>query len=53
MLTLVRMATTLALALLELSAMPQGGHAQTYPVKSITVVVHFQLAAQVMSWHAS
>src|SRR5919201_6418611 len=41
MLTLVRMASTLALAVLELSAVPQVGHAQTYPVKSITVVVPF------------
>ena len=59
MLTLVRMATTLALALLELSAMPQGAHAQTYPVKSITVVVPFpaggpsDVVARIVTEHMS
>ena len=39
--TLVRMVSTLALAILELSALPQVSHAQKYPAKSITVVVPF------------
>src|SRR4029453_4111342 len=39
--TLIRAASTLAFAVLELSGLTQLGHAQTYPAKSITVVVPF------------
>src|ERR671937_1641273 len=59
MLTLVRMASTLALAVLELSAVPQVGHAQTYPTKSITVVVPFpaggpsDVVARIVTEHMS
>src|SRR2546430_3302850 len=59
MLSLVRMASTLALAVLELSAVPQGGHAETYPVKSITVVVPFpaggpsDVVARILTEHMS
>jgi tripartite-type tricarboxylate transporter receptor subunit TctC len=59
MLTLVRMASTLALAFFELSAVPQVGHAQTYPVKSITVVVPFpaggpsDVVARIVTEHMS
>jgi tripartite-type tricarboxylate transporter receptor subunit TctC len=59
MLTLVRMASTLALAVFELSAVPQLGHAQTYPVKAITVVVPFpaggpsDVVARIVTEHMS
>jgi tripartite-type tricarboxylate transporter receptor subunit TctC len=59
MLTLVRMASTLVLAVLELSAVPQLGHAQTYPVKAITVVVPFpaggpsDVVARIVTEHMS
>jgi putative tricarboxylic transport membrane protein len=41
MYTFIRVASTLAFAVLELSGLTQVGHAQTYPAKSITVVVPF------------
>ena len=39
--TLIRAASTLAFAVFELSGLTQVGHAQTYPAKSIAVVVPF------------
>jgi putative tricarboxylic transport membrane protein len=59
MLTLVRMASTLALAVVGLSALPQVGRAQTYPAKSITVVVPFpaggpsDVVARIVTEHMS
>jgi len=57
--TLIRVASTLAFAVLEMSGLTQVGHAQTYPAKSITVVVPFpaggpsDVVARIVTEHMS
>ena len=57
--TLISVVSTLAFAVLELSGLTQVGHAQTYPAKSITVVVPFpaggpsDVVARIVTEHMS